>query len=96
MLLSTHPLSPLRKAQESLSRGASSTELVMDSLPYGGDAADTLEVLPSEITSLAEKFAAMPEPEVPSAPTVTCIKTDYFKSYNDNTWFFATLWALSS
>lgn len=79
MLLSTHPLSLLRKAQESLSRGVSSCELVMDSLPYGGDAMDTLEVLPSEMTSLAEQFAREPEPEVPSAPTVAWIKTNRFQ-----------------
>ena len=60
----------LRKAFMSLQRQKSQPELVLDSVPIGGDEMETLPSMQSELDHLASEFENM-DVEVPAAPTVT-------------------------
>lgn len=46
-------------------------EYVMESLPYGGDQAETLQLPEKEFDMIAQSFFCE-EPIIPSAPTAPC------------------------
>ena len=63
----------LRMASKSLAASSTSApELVMESLPFGGEEMPTIPLHEEEMETLARQFAEMePKIEVPTAPTVS-------------------------
>lgn len=65
------PMSLPRMAKTSLQRAASTTHLVLDSLPGVGDDGETQALQTCEMEHLAKEFAEIDSVEIPEAPLVS-------------------------